>query len=409
MSPLARRSPRGFTLLELMMSVTVSIIVLGGVTALLLNLGQNFQSSASKRAANGSARQAIFLVEQALRLAGYGVNPDLAITAYDGFNPASTGAADLDFPDAVVVYARDMYWQRTVTAANTSSITVAPALGNEPLRKGQVLLLLCQGAEQYAYVTVLNSTSATDPAVTVITLDETSLPTETPVSAPSDRFRQEDKLTASCFGSGNARVVKVDRRAFFVAAFDDDADAVTAPVPYLMLHQGLDVNGINGVNADDATPVAPGVEQFQIAYVLNAARTSQPPVVGATAGTGIPFGESWATSTTGPDMEDPYTHPRRYVDHPANIRQVRVTLVSRGTSREANILGDNLLLGEGGPTSESSDGNILWSQMENLGAPDAEFNPSGRGYSRSILRIAVAPKNLMMRSQFLPPNGDHGG
>ncbi len=44
-----------------------------------------------------------------------------------------------------------------------------------------------------------------------------------------------------------------------------------------------------------------------------------------------------------------------------------------------------------------------WRQLENLGTtPAPAFDPRGGGFSRAVLREAITPKNLLMRSQFIP-------
>jgi hypothetical protein len=40
---------------------------------------------------------------------------------------------------------------------------------------------------------------------------------------------------------------------------------------------------------------------------------------------------------------------------------------------------------------------------------DTATRATGRGYARTVARVAVSPKNLLMRAQFLPPNGKNGG
>jgi type IV pilus assembly protein PilW len=88
-------------------------------------------------------------------------------------------------------------------------------------------------------------------------------------------------------------------------------------------------------------------------------------------------------------------------DHPANIRQVRLTVVARSTVSDQQITGDNLLTAaEGAPLP---DGTLPWRQLENLGTPGtSDFSPVGGGFYRAILREAITPKNLLMNAQFPP-------
>ncbi|HEY0096189.1 MAG TPA: prepilin-type cleavage/methylation domain-containing protein, partial [Archangium sp.] len=48
-------------------------------------------------------------------------------------------------------------------------------------------------------------------------------------------------------------------------------------------------------------------------------------------------------------------------------------------------------------------GATPWRQLENLGTtPARDFDPRGGGFTRAVLREAITPKNLLMRSQFIP-------
>jgi type IV pilus assembly protein PilW len=172
-----------------------------------------------------------------------------------------------------------------------------------------------------------------------------------------------------------------------------------------MLHRGLDANGDGSIDAADATPIAVGIEQLQVAYILNTLDKSAPPLVGVD-GT-VPWGESWSTGvpeTDRPRFEDAYSSPRRLGSHPANIRQVRLTLVARSTQADTQRPGDDVLTpGASGSEGPALPSGAAWRQLENLGTtPAAAFDPRGGGFTRAVLREAIAPKNLLMRSQFIP-------
>lgn len=398
-----RSLSRGFTLIELLVTLVISSVAMTAISSALIMQVQYYRAQANRRASQSNARQALSFIQSQLRAAGYGVDPDRAILAFDSFDAASPLAQAANYPDALVMHARDPAFQRIVTAADAGQLTFTPAL-QEPLRQGQILLVMCSGAISYAFVTVA---ATTDADATRVTLEPAAAGAESPVSSPGARFHQQGNIPADgCYNDAlkPAALVKVDRKAFYVAALDDDASAATPAVPYLMMHDGTDLNADEEVTAADAVPIADNVEQLQIAYVLNTVTDAAPQVVGVTDM--VPWGDDWDANAPPPKplMRDSYKSPSRLTNHPANIRQVRVTLVSRGTLTDEGT-GDDLTVAVEG----SYDGNVIWKQLENLGASPAPFNPAGGGYARTVLRGSVAPKNLMMRGQFLPPNGLSGG
>ncbi len=395
------RPAAGFTLIEMLMTLAITSIVTVGIMGTLISQARQYQSLASRRSAQSGNRQGITQLDNALRNAGYGLDPDRAFLAYDGFNVGAPASADLAFPDAVSIHMRDPLFQRAVVSATATKVTFATAL-TEPLRKGQILLVLCNGAASYAYVTVGVTAAA---GATFATLDNVLGGAESPISAPGPRFHEQAKLAGACYQSGVA--VKVDRNSFYVASFDDDGNPSTPnQTPYLMLHRGQDLNADGLIDANDSVPVAVGVEQMQLAYVMNATAAA-PLVLGVTSAKVPGWGDGWANSVAGPKWTDLYSAAERFVNHPANIRQVRVTLVTRGTQRNEAIAGDDYFNPALPTYSETlaSTGTIAWKQMEDLAAtPDPRFNPKGGKYPRTAFRLSVSPKNLLTRSQFLPPN-----
>jgi type IV pilus assembly protein PilW len=406
------RHRRGFTLVELLVGTAVGMLVLTGISLVFVSQAHQYQAHASRRAVQASVRQALGFVERHVRNAGYGVDPDRALLAYDSYDATSNGRGD-GFPDGLTVHARALGFRRGVEAVSTSTLRFTQPL-TQPLHKGQILLVLCPGALTYAYVTL----SATAPAgSTQVQLDTTPATEDSPVSAPGQLFREQDRLANRCFHDGEPPVaVKVDRASFYVAAFDDDGDPATpTTTPYLMLHRGLDIDGDGNITAADATPVAVGVEQLQVAYILNTLDDSEPLLAGVDDT--VPWGETWhlgLPETSRPQLKDAYRSPRRLTRHPANIRQVRLTLVARSSQPDRERQGDDALNPSApwarGPTLPS--GASAWRQLENLGQGNTPlappFDPRGGGYSRAVLRSSVAPKNLLMRSQFIPINPGGG-
>jgi type IV pilus assembly protein PilW len=405
----AAHGPRGFTLIELLVGTAIGAVVLTGICLVFVSQASQYQAHASRRAVQASVRQALGFVERQVRHAGYGVDPDRAFLAYDSYDAASDTRVD-GYPDGLTVHSRDLHFRRTVRVAATDSLSLLdgedadslPDALTRPLRRGEILLVLCPGAIRYAYVTV----GETAPVgATSIRLDTTPAPADSPAGAPGALFREHDRLNEPCFNEGEPPVVvKVERTSFYVASFDDDGDPATpGATPYLMLHRGVDTNGDGRIDGTDATPIAVGIEQLQVAYILNTVGDGAPPLVGVD-GT-VPWGEAWHTGTpesARPRLEDPYSSPRRLGSHPANIRQVRLTLVARSTQPDRQRPGDDVLTASTeGPALPS--GTPAWRQLENLGpTPAPAFEPRGGGFTRAVLREAITPKNLLMRSQFIP-------
>lgn len=420
--------PHGFTLVELLIGTAVGALVLLAVGLAFISQAQQYQAHASRRAIQASARQGMAFVERTARRAGFGVDPDRAIIPYDSFD-AATNTQAAGFPDAVAFHARDPLFSRLVQKVEPGRLELATPL-SEDMYQGQILLLLCPGAVTYTYVTVGMFARAGD---TVIALDHSAPGVDSPMGPPGVLFRDAEghlNPVSSCFtGAEPPTVVKVERTAFYIASFDEDGDPSTPGLrPYLMLHRGLDIaGGADGqpdgvIDARDAVPLADGIEQLQAAYILNTIHSTDPSqekqvpaVVGvvddnlpATGGGGVrpwPFGEQWALTSTAdrPSFQDAYDSPRRMTAHPANIRQVRLTLVARSTVPDSAFPGDDALTPGAAWGSGGYDGTTTWAQLENLGtAPDPKYDPRGGGYYRVVLRQAITPKNLLSRSQFLP-------
>ncbi|MGZ3461861.1 MAG: PilW family protein [Archangium sp.] len=397
------RRPRGFTLVELLVGAAIGAVVLTGIGLVFISQTAQYQAHANRRAVQASVRQAMSFVERHVRNAGYGVDPDRAILAYDSYDAASDARGE-GFPDGITVHARDLYFRRNATEVGTDFLRFDREL-LRPLLKGEILLVLCPGAVRYAYVTV----GETAPVkATSVRLDTSPAPVDSPAGPPGALFHEQEALDEPCFhGDEPPVVVKVERASFYVASFDDDGDPATpGTTPYLMLHRGVDLNGDGSIDAADATPIAVGIEQLQVAYILNTLSDTPPRLVGVDDP--VPWGESWHTGTPESDrprLDDSYASPRRLVSHPANIRQVRLTFVARSTRPDAQRPGDDVLTpgakGSEGPALPS--GTPSWRQLENLGtAPAGAFDPRGGGFARAVLREAIAPKNLLMRSQFIP-------
>jgi type IV pilus assembly protein PilW len=455
---------RGFTLLELLVGAAVGALVLVGISLTFISQARQYQAHSNRRGLQANARQAMSFMERRLRNAGYGVDPDRAVIPYDSFDAANNGTAP-GFPDAFIVHWREPLFRRVAVEANPANILLPGVIGTE-LRMGQILLVLCSPVAVpvsiddfisnanpiHAFVTV--GAFVPDNA-NIIPLDQTdpTLAPNSPLGMPGRLFHEQAILNNQCFRNAAAppQVVLVNRAAFYVAAFDDGRGARK---PYLMMHTGQDMptdiqpNGDGTINDLDAVPVAADIEQLQVAYVLDTnvedVADWTPIVRGVEADMDLAhYGESWAAipllhpngtplpadwffNPFRPYPTTLFTNARdfaraRLLDHPANIRQVRLTLISRSSVPDPQIPGDDLELRRDGtpypdgPPLPGGNGRA-WRHLENLAlpvpaAPDpaSVFKPSGGGFYRFILRQSVTPKNLLMNRQFVPVNPLGGG
>jgi type IV pilus assembly protein PilW len=180
----APRDPRGFTLVELLVGTAVGAMVLAGIGLVFVSQAWQYQAHASRRAVQSSVRQALGFVEHHVRNAGYGVDPERAILAYDSYDAASDAHGE-GYPDGLTVHARALHFRRLVTEVGSDSLRFDRAL-ERPLLKGEILLVLCPGAVRYAYVTVGETTPA---KATSVRLDTSPPPADSPAGPPGALFR----------------------------------------------------------------------------------------------------------------------------------------------------------------------------------------------------------------------------
>jgi type IV pilus assembly protein PilW len=285
----------------------------------------------------------------------------------------------------------------------------------------------------HVFVTVGAYVHAPDTSIPLDQTPDLAAP-NSPIRAPGRLFHEQTNpgFTHSCFSKAQPHVLLINRAAFFVAMYDDDGKPNTPErTPYLMLHQGLDMPDANTLEGDglidinDAVPVAEGIEQLQVAYVLDT-HFKDPDKTPIILGVNAPmppdhYGENWEQSeptlTHGwffKPMDSTALDQNRLKDHPANIRQVRMTVVTRSSLSDPQIIGDDLLLKpDGNPYPDGPaviNGTIPWRHLENLttGPVAPEFAPVGGHYYRAIQRESITPKNLLLNRQFAPINPGGG-
>jgi type IV pilus assembly protein PilW len=343
------RRQRGVTLIELVVATLVSAIVIAGALALLSSQQRAYQDTASDRGLQDAARLALGAITDNLRHAGMGVDAGLAFDFGDAanlrmdrgptgltFSSASLACGApvscrdrIDGPDELAFLARDPAFGKPLRAAATAASGALTLQGplNSPLRKGQILQVMCySGNMTWAYLQV-----STDVAVTAAATF--SVPIES--SGNANFPRQNAVLADTCFQTvassdpgtlfSAAKVFKVDRYRYFIASYDGR--------PYLMLDQGLSSG--DGPIYD---VVAPDVEDLQVAYIYSTAAANQ--LVGATPGAAVaadPTGVDLAPADGCPVYSDDIASPMRLNHHPGNIRAVRVSLVIRTATADPTV------------------------------------------------------------------------
>jgi type IV pilus assembly protein PilW len=366
-----RRRSRGFTLIEVTVGAAVALIVIGIVTATFLSQQRSLQALDLSREASNAARDAMLSLQETIGRAGYGVDPRYAFDfkSYNCPDPANPCRDRFDFPDQIVFVSRDpdYNWAGTpesqVPGCSTSApctghawlvrsfdathVTVAAAAGDTFL-KGQVVQIACaQGRSPTMgqVATTIKAASATDLAITLENQDANN-PYRFNVPGAHD----------ACFDNANSGVslFLVNRYRYHVATVNGE--------PWLMLDRGLDYNQNNttaevtgGGTPDtaDEIPIARGVEDMQIAYLL------RPDPTGVNAAPDKPngggdwiIGNAPATveepdpskpapiSAWNPSVPPPGGPPDaddaavRFNTNPANIRGVRIRLTVRSLRQD---------------------------------------------------------------------------
>jgi hypothetical protein len=172
-----------------------------------------------------------------------------------------------------------------------------------------------------------------------------------------------------------------------------------------MLDRGLDYNG-NGTTAEGVTatnptggdsadliPIAHGVEDFQVAYLLRPSQTGGPGapdnggdwIIGDTAGV-VEEPDPFATA---PLQNTADTDASRFTMHPANIRGVRIRITVRSLLRDLSA-GPSFAGDPATPPSATAleNRNVFTSVV--LG-----------GFRRYFQSVAVATPNLNSKDPFI--------
>ncbi len=278
---------RGFTLVELMMSLVIFSVAVAGILSVAVSLTQGFREQRLAVAAQDAVRSPLDMISDALRQASPGVsNPN---TLYDATS-CTTGALTVTnatgAPDALdVVYASG----GIVTAISTGTVTQAggsvTVAHTTNLAPGDYVLL----TSDYARGHVMRLATGTS-GTTLVFAASGCTGTNFTFSYPA-----------------NSTVIRVQHALFTVAN-----DSTNNNMPTLW----MDADGAGTAFANE--PLAEGIEDMQIALGVDAGTNGIDEQTGAATAT-----DDWI-----------YNHASDVLPALPIIRAVRVTLIARVTKGE---------------------------------------------------------------------------
>ena len=398
------RSRRGFTLVELLVGITVSLVAIAGALLMLQGQKRSFQLSSADRSLQETGRMALDAMSRDLRMAGYGTDPAMVFDFGQMTSvpmdraPQGTGktvtfggsaSGDTGFPCSALVSCRDSasgpdelafqyrnpYFNHQILAVpSTSSIQIAGPL-RQPIRAGQVLQAVCMSGDMvWAYVRAASEVPASDGTTVLVPLES---------GVDLDYPHQNATLANTCFATGMARLLEMERVRYFVQSYAPDGQVVAwntaGSRPYLMADRGLrDAGGTPLLDV-----VAPDVEDLQVAYVFPLAAV-EAQVAGATPGTQLVDGTLGIDITPDSGLVPTYAAARlsavRATHYPANVRAVRASIVVRS------------------PNPDTERGDPALPAIGNRPAVTA----SDPLYRRSVFETSVALPNMEARAPFFP-------
>jgi prepilin-type N-terminal cleavage/methylation domain-containing protein len=296
-------SHRGFTVLELLVSLAIGVLAISVGLSMLLQQNASLQKASGAGNAMNQNQLSADAIAGAIRLAGTGIDASMAFDFdfYDCTLPGTSLSMTesqncnqrrrdaVDAPDELVVAYRDMNYStnwtqpvslpgdtRTgctagdigffvgkvwgVTSATATSATLVLKPG-DTLYRGQVLQLGCSDGITYTYATISSGrTSVPSTATSCVSTTVNFYSTVT-----NNPFHQPGYLSGACFSNGSARAYAVKRQRFFIHR----TTGATIVHPYLMLDQGLDLDDDGLLTDADLLPIASDIEDLQVAYGMD--------------------------------------------------------------------------------------------------------------------------------------------
>ncbi len=401
--------------MELLVGVMVSLVVVAGAIALLAGQRRSFLSSSGDRAQQETGRMALEEISQNLRMAGFGIEPPMVFdfgqmtgvptdrtpqssgrtVTFGGDSAAATGFAcatavtcrdRVDGPDEIAFQYRNPVFNHAIASfPSANSVVIAGPL-NQPIQAGQVFQAVCYtGNMTWAYLRASAGVAATDAVQVTIPLENGNQ-----LDYPHQNVLVDPSTGDTCFRSGQARLMKVDRFRYLIQSYDAGGNVVawnTAGArPYLMLDRGLrDASGTALLDV-----VSPDVEDLQVSYVFPLAPPGMQ-VAGATSGTQLTSsstGIDFAPSGGPPTYATAALSSVRGTRYPANIRAVRLAVVVRPPLPNPNRLTTDVTIPAAGNRPALTNG-----------VP---------GYFRLLFGTSVAVPNMESRAPYFPFLGTSG-
>lgn len=356
------RRQRGFTLIELMVSSAVTFLTVLAVSAAFLGYTQSFYTQAGVRGGQASLRQTHLMVVRNLRMAGYGIEPPLAFDFPAGWSrEVSTSPSSVNRSDRLVFRMRNPAFSAMASDVSETEIKLANPL-TSPLRRGQVLQVMCPGAIGWTYARLGANAAVGDAKLSL-----------EPKTGTFPNLNQ----VQTCFstaGSLGVYVFKVDVYDYSIRLIDEDGDPTTPGRPYLFRRHGLE----EGDPADSyGEPVAEDIEAMRVSFVR----------ANGTLFTPDPADPAPQYTT---ELDDPL----RKNNNPANIRAVVVGLVARSTTRDtgAGPAQMNQIPSFGRKADGTSENPLLVDPYTN--------KPVAYGFRRIVSEMSIQVRNL--RSTEMP-------
>lgn len=431
------RAPRGFTLVELLVSLVVSSVALVAAVTVANAQQRAYYDGQKLRAAQNNARAALLALERILPRAGYGMDAPLALD-FQWYAPAAVGTCPaqlnpcspdrVDDSDEITIYARNpAFWVPAQfglattaepagkgwrpTALSTSSLTVRGHVGDR-FRKGQILQLVCSGLAQYAYVTI----DQTFPLGGPVTVEGQEQALTLAPEVAGDPFKQQTQATRlTCLQGGviapEAKVFQIDRYRFHVRPVDVGGGQLD---PFLVLDNGVDNDGNGVVDADDEQLLAEGIESIQIGYVFAEPTLPEAGTTGALTvadAAATPPGTAAQTIVRTRFVDPMPLQPGASVyDYSSFMRYGTVKIpAARKTNAQANIRALAISVVARSPEPDpATSSNLRWIagsplfRMNQTAAPawiTAKARPGGDdGYQRAVVDTDVVLHNMLTRT-----------
>ena len=354
-----RNKSRGFSLLELLTAVTISVLAVAVASSAMINQYKFMLKVDLTRISNNSNRDAITQIEAGLRRLGWGVDPRFAIDMIyncacnfpDGgvcaaANPCTTipgtnGARDsATGPDQLIFVARNPEYMWVDQGQPYDGGTCAAgspgngcfvggnawsgSTGWSALTVGASATLTLAQTVNFEKGRVLLATCANGASPVMLTLPQAYVGGGTSVTFNAENYPYNDVGgLQSCHKNDlGAGIFLVDRFHYFIESFDAGMGQTT---PWLMLDTGRDLDGDGTVgSANDFIPVAKDIEDMQVAYILNTGTGTGPDCGGPTGGCGS--GQDWIVGNTPGQVEhlNPWPTPQCQPTPPA--RWIRLVL-----------------------------------------------------------------------------------